>query len=279
MQYDYRMVDVFSPEPLLGNPVAVIHDATGLSTEQMQAITRWMNLSETTFLLPAEDPQADYRLRIFTLDRELPFAGHPTLGSCRAWMEAGGRPSTPGRVVQECGAGLVTIRHDDDGLAFAAPPLIRTGPPGEEKMDEVCEFLAITRDQVVDAEWIDNGPGWLGVRLASAEAVLDVEAATRHPSRIEVGLVGPWEGRGETDFEVRALFSDQHGAILEDPVTGSLNAAIAQWLTATGQATAPFTASQGRKVGREGLIDVTTDGGELWIGGNTRVIVTGRLSV
>jgi len=278
MRHDYRMVDVFSTTPSKGNPVAVIHGADDLSTEQMQLITRWMNLSETTFLLDTQNPAADYRVRIFTLDRELPFAGHPTLGSCRAWLSDGGRPRTPGQVVQECEAGLITIREKNDELAFAAPPLLRTGKPEPEKIEEVCRFLDIPRERMLDIEWIDNGPGWLGVRLDSAQAVLDVQAATRHPQRIEVGLVGPW-GNGETDFEIRALFSDQHGAILEDPVTGSLNAAVAQWLVATGQAKAPYTASQGRILGREGRIEVTAANGELWIGGNTEVIVEGKITV
>ena len=279
MRYDYRMVDVFSREPFKGNPVAVVHGAGDLSDVQMLAITRWMNLSETTFLFDAEHPDADYRVRIFTLDRELPFAGHPTLGTCQAWLSAGGIPRTPGRIVQECGAGLIEIRRQGVDLAFAAPPLLRQGPADHSKVEEVCNFLDIGREEILDIEWIDNGPGWLGVRLESAQAVLDVEAATRHPARIEVGLVGPWGDGADTDFEVRALFSDQRGAILEDPVTGSLNAALAQWLVASGQATVPYTASQGRKLGREGRIEVSAAGDDLWIGGAATVIVEGKITI
>lgn len=279
MNYEFRTVDVFSGEPFLGNPVAVIHGADDLTTEQMLSITRWMNLSETTFLLEPGNPGADYRVRIFTLDRELPFAGHPTLGSCRAWLAANGQGRDKSEIVQECGVGLVTIRQTGDDLAFAAPPLIRSGAVDNQKLDEVSTFLGLDRARICDAQWIDNGPGWLGVRLESAQAVLDVEPASRHPERIEVGLVGPWIDNGDADFEVRALFSDQRGAIIEDPVTGSLNAAIAQWLISTGQANTSYVALQGRRVGRRGRIEVSADDGEVWIGGAASVIVTGKMSV
>jgi PhzF family phenazine biosynthesis protein len=279
MKFSFRTVDVFSDQPFLGNPVAVILGATGLTTEAMQTITRWMNLSETTFVLPPTSPKADYRVRIFTLDRELPFAGHPTLGSCRAWLSNGGTPMNPGTIVQECEAGLIPIRRWGDSLAFAAPPLIRHGQPDSDKIDEVCAVLNIDSTQIVDAEWIDNGPGWLGVRLESAEAVLDVQPASKHPTRIEIGLVGPWPAGHEADFEVRALFSGQNGAVLEDPVTGSLNAAIAQWLLASGKATAPYTAAQGRVLGRAGRVEVSQSGDDIWIGGATTVIVDGAIEV
>ena len=275
----YRLVDVFSEVPYLGNPVAVVADAESLSTEQMLTITRWMNLSETTFLLPPSDAAADYRVRIFTLDRELPFAGHPTLGSCAAWLSAGGTPASPDKIVQECGAGLVTIRSSEDGFAFAAPPLIRTGKPDEEKIAEVCEFLKIERRSVEDIAWIDNGPGWLGIRLASAKAVLEVRPQASHSGRIEVGLVGPCPAGTGYDFEVRALFSDQFGAVREDPVTGSLNAAIAQWLLTSGVATAPYTAGQGTVVGRAGRIAISESRGEVWVGGATHVLVRGDITI
>lgn len=279
MKFSYSTVDVFAEEPFRGNPVAVIHAALGLSTEQMQLITRWLNLSETTFLLPPESSDADYRARIFTLDRELPFAGHPTLGSCRAWLDNGGRPKTPGTIIQECEAGLIPIRESKDRLSFAAPPLLRTGKPDSGKIDEVCEFLSLDRARIIDAEWIDNGPGWLGICLESAAEVLAVEPAAKHPSRIEVGLVGPWPAGADDDVEVRALFSGQNGAVLEDPVTGSLNAAIAQWLLRSGRATAPFTAAQGRVLGRAGRVHVTQSDGDVWVGGATRSIVTGSIEV
>jgi PhzF family phenazine biosynthesis protein len=279
MKLPYRLVDVFSTRPFLGNPVAVILDADGLSTEQMMTITRWMNLSETTFLLPPAAAEADYRARIFTLDRELPFAGHPTLGSCAAWLSAGNSPAKPDCVIQECGAGLVNVRAVDRGYAFAAPPLLRSGQPKKETIDEVCGFLRIDSGAIEDIAWIDNGPGWLGIRMASARDVLDVRPRSSHPHRIEVGLVGPCPDGAGYDFEVRALFSDQHGAVREDPVTGSLNAAIAQWLLASGQATAPYIAGQGRVLGREGRIAVSESDGQVWIGGATHVVVSGELTI
>ena len=279
MEYHYRLVDVFSDAAFLGNPVAVILGADDLSTEQMLTITRWMNLSETTFLHSPSASDASYGVRIFTLDRELPFAGHPTLGSCAAWLSSLSKDSGATEFLQECKAGLIQVRRDGDRFAFAAPPLVRTGPPDDRKLDEVCTFLNITRDDIVDAAWIDNGPGWLGVRMASAEAVLAVRAAAQHPSRMEVGLVGAWPADHEKDFELRALFSDQHGAVREDPVTGSLNAAVAQWLIATGQTDGNYVAGQGQVIGRDGRIDVTADGADVWIGGTARVIVSGRIEI
>ena len=278
MKRRFRIVDVFAETAFLGNPVAVVLDAEGLSTEEMLGITRWMNLSETTFLLPPTSPDADYRLRIFTLDREMPFAGHPTLGSCRAWLDAGGTPISDTGIVQECGVGLVQLRRHDDRLSFAAPPLIRGGAVDDDKIDEVCEFLRIDRDQIVDAQWIDNGPGWLGVLLESADAVLNLEPAAAHPRRIDVGLVGPHPDGFDTDFELRALFSDQHGAVREDPVTGSLNASVAQWLFRSGRAVSPYLASQGARIGRAGRISLSLDDdGTVWVGGNSLSVVSGDI--
>ena len=275
---EFRTVDVFSETALLGNPVAVVLDADGLSTAEMLRITRWMNLSETTFLLPPTEPGADYRLRIFTLDREMPFAGHPTLGSCRAWLQAGGEPAEADAIVQECGAGLVTIRRRDDRLAFVAPPLLRSGPVDADKSREVCDFLRLDPDDVIDMQWIDNGPGWLGVLLGSAQAVLDLEPAASHPQRIEVGVVGPYPDGSAAAFELRALFSDHTGAVREDPVTGSLNASVAQWLLDAGRAPATYVASQGTRLGRTGRISVDRDAdGTVWIGGNTVVVVDGSI--
>ncbi len=278
MKRRFQIVDVFAETPYLGNPVAVVLDAEGLSTEQMLGITRWMNLSESTFLLPPTSPGADYRLRIFTLDREMPFAGHPTLGSCRAWLNAGGVPINNREIVQECGIGLVQIRRDEDRLSFAAPPLIRGGRVDDDKIAEVCEFLRLDRDQIVDAQWIDNGPGWLGVLLDSADAVLDLEPAASHPRRIDVGIVGPHPEGSETDFELRALFSDQHGAVREDPVTGSLNASVGQWLFRSGRTTSPYVASQGTRIGRAGRIALSLDdAGAVWVGGNSVGLVNGEI--
>jgi PhzF family phenazine biosynthesis protein len=216
----------------------------------MLTITRWLNLSETTFLLPPTDAAADYRVRIFTPDRELPFAGHPTLGTAHVWLENGGQPQTPGRIVQQCAAGLIPLRHADE-LAFAAPPLIRSGPVDEADLDDALAVLQIEREAVIEAQWVDNGPGWLGVRLANADAVRAVRPLGSYHMRMDIGLVGLETG-GETDVEIRAIFSDQTGALREDPVTGSLNASVAQWLLGAGLLKAPYTAAQGTCLARKG---------------------------
>jgi PhzF family phenazine biosynthesis protein len=273
---DFSLVDVFGVEDFSGNPVAVVHDAGGLSTDQMQRITRWLNLSETTFLLPPTDAGADYRVRIFTLDREMPFAGHPTLGTCHAWLEAGGKPRDAARIVQECGAGLVPVRRDGDRFAFAAPPLIRSGPVNEPKLDEIASILGIARDLIMDAAWADNGPGWAAVLLGSAEEVLALDPARHHKSRVEIGVVGPYRPGSEAAYEVRAIFSDPFGGLIEDPVTGSLNASVAQWMLETGRVTAPYVASQGTRLGRTGRVSVSQANGQIWIGGATKTLFRGR---
>jgi PhzF family phenazine biosynthesis protein len=273
---DFSLVDVFGVEDFSGNPVAVVHDATGLSTEQMQRITRWLNLSETTFLLPPTDPAADYRVRIFTLDREMPFAGHPTLGTAHAWLAAGGSPRNPGEVIQECGAGLVPLRRASGRLAFAAPPLLRSGPVEEAKLAEIASVLGIARDRIVDAAWADNGPGWAAVLLGSAEEVLALEPARHHPSRIEIGVVGPYPPGHDAAYEVRAIFSDAFGGLLEDPVTGSLNASVAQWMLETGRVAAPYTAAQGTRLGRTGRVSIEQTDGQVWIGGATKTLFAGQ---
>lgn len=273
-----HMVDVFGADAISGNPLAVITGAGDLGADEMQRLTRWFNLSETTFLLPPVHPDADYRVRIFTLDREMPFAGHPTLGSCHAWLQSGGLPKRGDEIVQECGAGLVRIRRNQERLCFAAPPLIRSGAPSAEELAEALEFLGIDAGQIVDAAWIDNGPGWLGLRLASAEAVLALEPARSWPRRIDIGVIGPHAPGGEAAFELRAFFSSHTGAIAEDPVTGSLNASVAQWLFASGVAQADYIAAQGTQLGRKGRVHAARDAaGEVWIGGETRTHVEGRL--
>ena len=278
MRRRFQIVDVFSATPFSGNPVAVLLDAEGLATDDMQQITRWMNLSETTFLLTPESDDADYRARIFTLDREMPFAGHPTLGSCAAWLDAENAVRDPLRVVQECGAGLVPIRRQAPLFAFAAPPLLRSGPVDDAMAGDVCEFLRIERDQVVDMAWIDNGPGWLGVLLGSAAAVKALAPAAAYPRRMDVGVVGLYPPGGDAQLEIRALFSDHNGAIREDPVTGSLNASIAQWLLQSERVTAPYVATQGASVGRSGRITIEQDAsGEIWVGGNANVLVRGDI--
>ena len=275
MAGDFQLVDVFGKDDFSGNPVAVIFEAGGLDTEEMQRITRWLNLSETTFLVPATDPAADYHVRIFTLQRELPFAGHPTLGTCHAWLQAGGRPKKDDVILQQCGVGLVPIRRGDP-LAFAAPPLIRSGPVEAAALDEALEVLGLAPDEVVEAAWVDNGPGWLGIMLHSAERVLALEPKRHHKGRVDLGVVGPHEQGGEVDFELRAIFSDPHGALIEDPVTGSLNASVAQWLFASGRAHRRYTAAQGTAIGRRGRIQVEQAAdGTIWIGGNTRTFFAG----
>ncbi|MDO7840736.1 PhzF family phenazine biosynthesis protein [Sphingomonas immobilis] len=276
MTHAFKLVDVFGTDPFTGNPLAVIADGEALSTEEMQRITRWLNLSETTFLLPPTDPQADYRVRIFTLAHELPFAGHPTLGTCHAWLEAGGVPKQAGIVMQECGAGLVAVRQGADGLAFAAPKLIRSGPPSEDEIVEVAEVLRIDRAEIVAAEWVDNGPGWIGVMLASAEAVLAVEPARHHTRQIDIGIVGPHSPGGETAFEIRAIFSVPGGGLIEDPVTGSLNASVGQWLFASGRAQGSYIAAQGTRLGRTGRVRVSqAPDGQVWVGGRTLTLFAG----
>ena len=202
----FSQLDVFSALPLLGNPLAVVHDGSGLSDAQMANFARWTNLSETTFLLPPTDPQADYRVRIFTPERELPFAGHPTLGSCHAWLSAGGAARRDNEVVQECGAGLVRIRRDGERLAFAAPPLRRTGPLDAALIERIERALALSRGEIVDHQWVDNGPGWCAVRLATAARVLQLKPDYSLMRDIHLGVVAPHAaGSGDAQFEVRAL--------------------------------------------------------------------------
>jgi PhzF family phenazine biosynthesis protein len=272
----FSQVDVFTDQLLLGNPVAVVHDADPLTTEQMMALARWTNLSETTFLLTPTDPEADYRLRIFTPSGELPFAGHPTLGSARAWLLAGGVAQESGGLVQECGVGLVPLRRYGDRLAFAAPPLRRSGAVEVADLRQVASGLDLDLDDIVDAQWADNGPGWMAVLLKDAEAVLALEPRLQSTGELsKVGVVGPYPPGAEAAFELRA-FVDGTG---EDPVTGSLNAAVAQWLIGTGQAPRSYVASQGTRLQRRGRIYVHASAGEIWIGGDTVLGVTGTIAL
>lgn len=274
--FEFRQVDVFSAEPLMGNPVAVVHGADALAEEQLAAFARWTNLSETTFLLRPTDPSADYRLRIFTPGGELPFAGHPTLGSAHAWLEAGGEPGQADHVVQECGAGLVRIRRTADRLAFAAPALRRSGPVDEADIARVATGLGLAREEIVDAQWADNGPGWIAVRLADAAAVLAVTPDAATLGDLKVGLVGIYP-EGECAVEVRA-FAGGLG-VSEDPVTGSLNAAIAQWL-AGEVLPSSYIASQGTALQRRGRVHVeTAPDGTIWVGGDTFTTVLGTVSI
>lgn len=274
---DYLLVDVFGSGAFTGNPVAVVAGKGDLDTETMLRITQWFNLSETTFLLPATDDAADYRVRIFTPDRELPFAGHPTLGTCHAWLELGGKPRNPNRIVQQCAAGLVDIRKVDGRLAFSAPPLIRSGDVDEETAERVASFLRIGRDDIVDITWADNGPGWIAVMLESAEAVLALDPQRSYHERFEVGVIGPHSAGGAVDYEIRTFFTDHNLSIVEDPVTGSFNASVAQWLYGSGRIDRAYVAAQGTKIGRSGRIYVKRDeAGAIWIAGDTQTFVAGR---
>jgi PhzF family phenazine biosynthesis protein len=269
----FSQVDVFSSAPLLGNPVAVVHDADGLSDDEMAAFARWTNLSETTFLLTPTEPGADYRLRIWTPGGELPFAGHPTLGSAHAWLEAGGVPAGDD-VVQECGAGLVRIRRTEQ-LAFAAPPLIRSGPVDPADVAAACRALRLPESAVLATEWIDNGPGWMGVLLEDAAAVLALEPDWAAFGDLKLGAVGAY-AEGPLAVEVRA-FCPGYG-MPEDPVTGSLNAGVAQWL-AGDRLPASYVASQGTALGRAGRVHVETVDGQVWVGGDTATTISGTVSL
>ena len=271
----FRQVDVFSSEPLLGNPVAVVHDAQDVTEDEMARFASWTNLSETTYLLPATDPAADYRLRIFTPDRELPFAGHPTLGSAHAWLEAGGVPRNDAELVQECGAGLVRIRRADR-LSFEAPPLLRSGPVDGGDRSRIAAALRVSESEIVDLAWVDNGPGWVACLLESAEAVLDCRPDFAAFDDLEVGIVGSYtdSSRVGADVEVRAFVPSM--GIGEDPVTGSLNAGIAQWLAGDRLPTS-YVASQGTVIGRRGRVHVERSGNTVWVGGDALTTITGQV--
>jgi PhzF family phenazine biosynthesis protein len=277
MQRRFHQVDVFASDGFSGNPVAVVHDAEGIGTDEMLRITSWTNLSEVTFLLPPTTDGADYRVRIFCPGRELPFAGHPTLGTCRAWLDAGGKPSDPDLIVQECGAGLIPVRRDGERLAFAAPPLMRSGPIEPQLLADRLDQLGLRHEDLVDSAWVDNGPGWMAVLLPSVEAVLAVAVPGDILPGFDMGLVAPYPEGGECALELRAFFADADGRIREDPVTGSLNAAVAQWLLATGRLEAPYVASQGTAIGRRGRIHVSESDGEIWVGGDTIVSIDGTI--
>jgi PhzF family phenazine biosynthesis protein len=276
MRRAFSQVDVFSPVPYRGNPVAVVLDGGGLGTDAMLQFANWMNLSETTFVLPPSEPGADYQVRIFTPSTELPFAGHPTLGTCHAWLQAGGTPHQADVIVQQCPAGLVALRRTADGLAFAAPPLLRSGPVDEPLVARAAAALRIDRAEILAAEWAVNGPEWLAVLLPSAAAVLALRPGTVD---VDLGVVGCYPPGSPQAIEVRA-FMPKDGSTAEDPVTGSLNAALASWLLRTGRVTEPYVASQGTALGRLGRVHVSRDpSGQIWIGGATVSFVDGSVEL
>ncbi|WOJ93617.1 PhzF family phenazine biosynthesis protein [Congregibacter variabilis] len=271
----FSQVDVFASKRHMGNPVAVVHEADALTTEEMARFARWTNLSETTFLLLPSTPEADYRLRIFTPGGELPFAGHPTLGSCHAWLEAGGTAGQADQIIQECGVGLVRICKNAQGLSFAAPDLLRTGPLESELVADLMLALGLPADALIDHQWVDNGPGWCALLLDSAKRVLDVRPDFLALGTSCLGLVGPYPSGSDSDFEVRAFVPDM--GVPEDPVTGSLNASIAQWLIGSGRAPASYVASQGCVLGRAGRIVISSTHDDVWVGGATNTSIRGEV--
>jgi PhzF family phenazine biosynthesis protein len=271
----FAQVDVFTAVPYLGNPLAVVLDGTGLSTEQMQSFTDWTNLSEATFVLPPTQPDADYAVRIFCPGRELPFAGHPTLGTCHAWLQLGGVPK--GRdVVQECGVGLVKIQRLGTRLSFAAPPLRRGGPLDEADVQLIAKGLGLDRSDILHHAWCDNGPPWRGVMLASAEQVLALKPDAELLQGLDIGVVAP-RTTGDAQFEVRAFFPGNNG-LTEDPVTGSLNAAMGQWLIGAGLAPDSYVVSQGTCLGRAGRVHMQRDEqNQVWVGGESVTCIEGSV--
>jgi len=280
LKHRFHQLDVFSNQPLKGNPLAVVHDAHDLTEAQMAAFARWTNLSETTFLLPPTQAGADYRVRIFTPGGELPFAGHPTLGSCAAWLAAGGVPQQGGVVVQECGVGLVRVRRDGGPaarLAFAAPPLRRSGPLDDALLARIAGGIGVPRADIVRHQWVDNGPGWCAVMLPSAAAVLAVRPDWARLGDVKLGLIGPQAAGADTQFEVRAFVPGL--GVPEDPVTGSLNAGLAQWLVGAGLAPPRCSTAQGTALGRAGRVFVEHDGTDCWIGGDVAFCIAGELAL
>lgn len=269
------LVDVFGARALRGNPLAVVRGAHGWDQARMLALTQWLGFSETTFLLPPTDPAADYQVRIFYPAGELPFAGHPTLGTCFAWLAAGGAAARAGVVVQQCAAGLVEVRQDGERLAFAAPAFTRHGPMDAGEIADAARIAGITADQVVEGVHVANGPQWRLLRLASAEQVLAAVPAARAPIGTDIGLAAPSTAKG-IDWELRAFFANQHGAVVEDPVTGSFNAGVAQHLFGSGLAAGSYVAGQGQRTGADGRVHCRQDGeGRVWIGGRCDMVAQG----
>ena len=276
MKRRFHQLDVFSAVPLKGNPLAVVLDGEGLSDDTMAAFARWTNLSETTFLLPPTDAAADYRVRIFTPFAELPFAGHPTLGSGWAWLAAGGQARSADEVVQQCGVGLVRIRRHGARLAFAAPPLRRSGPLDAELLARIAKALRIDAADLLQHQWVDNGPGWCAVKLDSGSAVRALQPDWAALGDIKLGVVGAQAADDDTAFEVRAFIG---AGGYEDPVTGSLNASLAQWLIGTGQAPSAYVAAQGSALGRAGRVHVRAEGDAVWVGGDVVACIDGQVQL
>jgi PhzF family phenazine biosynthesis protein len=276
MAMQIGLVDVFGSGPLRGNPLAVVQGGEGLPDAQMLRLTQWLGFSETAFLLPPRDPAADYAVRIFYPGGELPFAGHPTLGTCHAWLRAGGRPQREGLIVQECGVGLVEIRGNGDTLALKAPHFTRTGPLSAEERAQAVRSAGVDDAAVVEAVHVSNGPQWQLLRLRSAEDVLAARPTAEAPARTDIGLAGPGSPDGQADWELRAFFSDHNGRLREDPVTGSFNAGVALHLFGLGLVSGSYVAAQGRMTGADGRVLCEQDAdGSVWIGGRCDTIAAG----
>jgi PhzF family phenazine biosynthesis protein len=274
--FRFAQVNVFSADALNGNPLAVVHAAEGLDEARMAALARWTNLSETTFLLPPTDRRADYHVRIFTPGGELPFAGHPTLGSCHSWLAAGGKPHKPDLVVQQCGVGLVRVRCDGSRLEFAAPPLRRTGPLEPDVQAKIAKALTLASSDIVHHQWVDNGPGWCAVMLRSARQVLSLKPDWVSLDPLKLGVVGPHDAAHDAAFEVRAFVG---GGGYEDPVTGSLNASLAQWLIGSGLAGSSYVAAQGTALQRAGRVHLRKDTEGVWVGGDVVDVIHGEVNL
>ena len=277
--FAFKQLDVFSNVPLKGNPLAVVLGADSLTDQQMADFAKWTNLSETTFLLTPRDPRADYRVRIFTTMHELPFAGHPTLGSCHAWLTAGGVPKGE-EIVQECAIGLVRIRRQGDELAFIAPPLLRSGPLEAPLLERVRLALGLAPEAILRSQWVDNGAGWLALMLADRDQLLGLRPDYAQLQGVAVGVIAPWDPSREgveAHFEVRAFIADDGAQ--EDPATGSLNAGVAQWLLGEGLAPERYVVSQGTAIGRAGRIRIERQGDEIWVGGAVAACIEGHLQL
>ncbi|MBC7492013.1 MAG: PhzF family phenazine biosynthesis protein [Novosphingobium sp.] len=275
--FAFHQVDVFSPEPFRGNPLAVVVGADRLDDAQMALFSKWTNLSETTFLLRPTNPAADYRVRIFSVGEELPFAGHPTLGTCHVWLATGGRPRGA-EIVQQCPAGLVHLRGASGRLAFEAPPLKRVLPLDAELLERLRRGLSLGESEIVTSGLLDSGLPQTALMIRSRERLLAIKPDWRVLGTDFVGLIAPYSAQhrpGEADFEVRVF--DQTLANSEDPVTGSFNASVARWLIGSGQAPAHYLVSQGTVLGRTGRVQVDQDAGRVWIGGDVAERVIGRV--
>lgn len=279
MKRRFMQVDVFSQEPCKGNALGVVLDAQGLSEDQMRDYARWSNLSEVTFVLPAEDELADYRFRIFSGEQEFPFAGHPTLGTAHAWIANGGRPRNGNEITAQCLAGLVPVRVDGTAYSFVSPPLVRTGKFDQPRLDAVREILQVADEQILATQWVDNGPGWSAVLLDSAQTVLSLKPnASKHLGKWKIGVVGALGQECGESFEVRA-FNIDDGAVREDPVTGSLNAGIAQWLVESSRAKLPFGNRQGTVLGHRGRVEFVWDNAQIWTRGTVSSIIEGTIDL